>query len=90
VNAATVLVRHGIAAEADAGTLLAELAARGWEASVEEREEGGRHRQPLFHALAFRHRSPGAGWSSDHRQGSGRTPEAALRQVLAAVLEQEG
>ncbi len=90
-----MLARHGIDPDAEASTLLAELEARGWEASVEEREEGGRHRQPAFRALALRRRpllaaDDGSPWSHDHRQGSGRSAEGALRQVLAAVLEREG
>ncbi len=41
-DAPAVLARHGIAADADAETLLAELAARGWAARVEELEVTGR------------------------------------------------
>jgi len=89
-----VLARHGIAPEADEATLLAALETRGWAASVEARDEGGSRRLPLFRALAFRWRpllaaEGGSSWSHVHRQGSGRTPEAALRRVLAAVLERE-
>ena len=91
-----VLARHGIAPDADEAALLAALAARGWAAQVEEvsAARGGAAR---FRALATRARSPAevaAGGrlrvAHDHVQGSGRTAEAALRRVLAAVLERAG
>ena len=95
-----VLTRHGIAPDADAPTLLAALAARGWEAQVEElpaRPEGGTGRAPRFRVLALRPRpsettrpaylSPGV---HRHLRASGRTAEAALGKVLAAVLEGAG
>lgn len=90
-----VLARHGIPPDADAATLLAAFEARGWEALVEEREEGGSRRLPVFRAFAFRRRpllvtGGGSPWSHVHRQSSGRTAEGALRHVLAAVLEWEG
>ena len=88
-DAPAVLARHGIPPDADAGALLAALAARGWEARVEEQEAGagrGGGRSPRFRVLAIRPRSagdPGAERSShDHRQALGR--------VLAAALEREG
>ena len=40
-DAPAVLARHGVPPDADAAALLAELAARGWEARVEELEVGG-------------------------------------------------
>ena len=94
-----VLARHGIAPDADAPTLLAELAARGWEARVEElaAPAGISGRAPRVRVLALRPRpfettrpaylSPG---THRHLQASGRTAEAALGKVLAAVLEGEG
>jgi hypothetical protein len=96
-HTATVLWREiraqGFAHSVEA-TLLAALRVRGWEVYVEDRRASGRPRQPRYRALGFRRRpllttddrSP---WSRDHRQGSGRTEAEALRQVLAAVLEQE-
>ena len=87
-----VLARHGVAPDADAATLLAELAARGWEAGVEGPDAitGQTGRSPRFRALAFRRRAVprdrGHG-TQDHRRGSGRTAEAALGRLLAAVLE---
>ena len=89
-----MLARHGIPPEADADALLAALAARGWEARVEEMEAGAARtggRSPRFRVLATRPRDAGGGRGShDHRQASGRTAEAALVRVLAAVLEHEG
>ena len=91
-----VLARHGIAPDADEVALLAELAARGWAARVEERETGRAGRvgaAPRYRALGIRTRPPagasGRDWPT-HRQASGRTAEAALVRVLAAVLEHEG
>ncbi len=94
-DAPAVLARHGIPPDADADRLLAELAARGWEARVEELEAGaGRAggRSPRFRVLATRPRadpSPDRG-SHAHRQASGATAEVALGRVLAAVLELGG
>ena len=95
-----VLARHGIAPDADAPTLLAALEARGWGARVEElpgRPSGTTGRAPRVRVLALRPRpfettlpaylSPG---THRHLQASGRTAEAALARVLAAVLEGEG
>ena len=94
-----VLAQHGIAPDADAPTLLAELAARGWEARVEElaAPAGISGRAPRVRVLALRPRpfaarlpaylSPG---THRHLQASGRTAQAALARVLAAVLEGEG
>lgn len=89
-----VLTRHGIAPEADEATLLAELAARGWEVRVADRRDDGVRLQPRYRAGAFRQRPTGAPgrrqpWLLDHHQGSGRTADGALRQVLAAVLARE-
>ena len=91
-DAPVVLARHGVPPDADA--LLAELAARGWAARVEELEAGaGRAggRSPRFHVLATRLRADPGAWcgSHDHRQASGRTAEEALVRVLVAVLEHE-
>ncbi len=88
-----VLARHGIDPTADAATLLAELAARGWEVRVEERAEAGPGRA-LFRVLALRRRPAAAvaaqmDWSHDHRQASGRTAAEALGRVLAAALERK-
>ena len=95
-----VLVRHGIAPDADAPSLLATLEARAWEARVEDlpaRPEGGTGRAPRFRVLAIRRRPPeevaatppGPG-SHRHLQASGRTAEHALGKLLAVVLEYEG
>jgi hypothetical protein len=94
VDVPAVLTRHGIDPQADAATLLAELEARGWAASVEERAEAGPGRA-LFRALALWRRSAATiatemDWSHDHRQASGRTAEEALGRVLAAALERKG
>ena len=92
LDAPAVLARHGIDPAAGEAALLAELAARGWAARVEEAETGraGRAVRP-YRALALR--SPagadGGRWPA-HRQASGRTAEAALGRVLAAVLERGG
>ncbi len=90
-DAPAVLARHGIAPDADADALLAALAALGWAARVEELAAGaGRAggRSPRFRVLATRVRpDPVPGRSShEHRQASGRTAEAALVRMLAAVL----
>ncbi len=95
-----VLARHGIAPDADAATLLAALAARGWEARVEERPvpaEGGTRRGPRFQALVIQTRPPEEIATlavqrclHRHRQAGGRTAEQALGRVLAAVLAAEG
>jgi hypothetical protein len=71
-----VLARHGVAPDADAATLLAELAARGWEAGVEgpDATTGQTGRSPRFRALAFRRRAVprdrGHG-TQDHHRASG-------------------
>ena len=95
-----LLARHGIAPDADEATLLAALAARGWEARVEElatRPEGGSGRAPRYRALALRTRPPeevtdrpGHHVAHRHLQAGGRTAEVALGKLLAAVLEREG
>jgi hypothetical protein len=89
-----VLARHGIDPAADEVTLLAELAARGWEVRVEDRRDDGVRLQPRYRAVAFRQRPSGTPgrrppWLPDHHQGSGQTADGALRQVLAAVLARE-
>jgi hypothetical protein len=99
-DAPAVLARHGVPPDADAGALLAALAARGWEARVEELEARtgrGGGRAPRFRALALRTRLPeevttrrGHHLSHRHLQASGATAEAALGRVLAAVLERGG
>ena len=93
-DAPAVLARHGIAPDADADRLLAELAARGWEARVEELEAGaGRAggRSPRFRVLAILPSTGVSGRGShDPLQASGRTAEAALGWVLAAALERTG
>jgi len=96
-DAPAVLACHGVAPDADAETLLAELAARGWAVQVEELEAGARRaggRSPRFRVLAFRTRlaiaDRGRRGSHDHRQASGATAEAALGRVLAAVLGRGG
>jgi hypothetical protein len=88
-----VLARHGVDPDADAATLLARLEAEGWEAAVEGPAAGRAGKAARFRALAFRRRAvPGdrGQWSQDHRRASGRTAEAALGRVLAAVLERGG
>ena len=93
-DAPAILARHGVPPDADAAALLAALAARGWEARVEELEVGRTGRggaSPRFRVLAIRSRAAGDGYGShDHRQASGRTAEEALGRVLAAVLERGG
>ena len=90
-----VLARHGVAPDADAAALLAVLEARGWRAGVEGADAPTGHagRSPRFRALAFRRRAVpmdrGQG-TQDHRRASGRTAEAALGRLLAAVLERGG
>ena len=88
-----VLARHGVAPDADAAALLAALEARGWAAGVEGPAAGATGRAARFRALAFRRRAvPGdrGHWTQDHRRASGRTAEAALGRLLAAVLERGG
>ena len=85
--------------EADAPTLLAELAARGWEARVEEPAGADRPRigwGRRFRALGLRRRpgtaaarSPGYR-SHDHLQAAGPTEAAALARLLARVLDRGG
>ena len=99
-NAPAVLARHGVPPDADAAALVAALEARGWQVRVEEppADAHGRGRQsPQYRALAFRRRpadaveaTDAAYRSHDHRQAVGRTAEAALARVLAAVLALEG
>ena len=86
-DAPAVLAHHGIPPDADAAVLLAELAARGWEARVEELEVGRVGRAaytPRFRVLATKPCADPGAWrgSHDHRQASGRTAEAALGRVL--------
>ena len=94
-DAPAVLARHGIAPDADAGTLLAELEARGWEATVEESvigRPGPTGFAPRFRVLAIRTRVEDAAGQGalHHKRAFGRTAEAALARVLAAVLEHQG
>lgn len=88
-----VLARHGVAPDADAGTLLAEIAARGWAVQMEEAEHWGNQpgRARRFRAMAVRERSGGVRGlnARDARRGSGGSAEAALGRVLAAVLVRE-
>ena len=94
-----VLARYGIAPDADAPTLLAALAARGWEARVEElpgRPTGttgrARFRVLALRRLPFETSVPAAlrPGTRRHLQASGQTAEAALARVLASVLESGG
>ena len=80
----TVLARHGVDPGADAGTLAAALADRGWEAAVEEVAISP-GTAPRHRALA---RRSGEGAFPVHRQAYGRTAAAALGLVLAKVLDQ--
>ena len=99
LDVAAVLARHGVPPEADAPTLLAELAARGWEVRVEEPAAADRGRVGWgrrVRALGLRRRaeaaaarSPGYG-SHDHLQAAGPTEAAALARLLARVLDQGG
>ena len=99
-DVAAVLARHGVPPDADAPTLLAELAARGWEAAVDDQLADGVPRGPRprrFVALAFRRRpnaavagAPPVSGSHDHLHATGPKAEAALARVLARVLAGEG
>ncbi len=87
-----ILARHGIPPEADAATLLAALADRGWHAQVErEVADDPRGRPPRYRALAFRRRVEGVPDKAyefhAHRQAVGRSAEDALGLVLATILE---
>ena len=76
-DAPAVLARHGVPPDAGADLLLAELAARGWEARAEELEAGvGRTsaRSPRFRVLAIRSTADDLYGPHHHRQASGRTP----------------
>ena len=99
VDVAAVLTRHGVPPDADAPTLLAELAARGWEAHVEEPPAGGGRRLGWgrrARVLAVRRRPdpmalPDRAYPAhEHLQATGVTAEAALARVLAAMLAREG
>ncbi len=75
-----VLARHGIDPAADETTLTAALAARGWQASVEE-TDGVRPRDR--NATARWRRDRGAGPYPGHLQHTGPTAVEALATVLA-------
>ena len=90
------LARHGIPDEVDEVSLLSLLAERGWQAQVEaplsdDPRRGARGRR--YRALAFRRETPGRGVDSylihEHRRATGDSPEAALRRVLASVLDRQ-
>ena len=86
-NAAAVLVRHGVDPAADETTLIAALAARGWQVSVDE-VALSRGRQGQRYRAVGRHRDP-ARRAPRHLQHSGRTAAEALARALATVLERE-
>lgn len=84
-----MLLVQATAPDADAGTLLAEIAARGRAVQVEEAEPRGGQpgRERRFRALAVRERPRevcGQG-ARDARRDGGSSAEAALGRVLAAV-----
>lgn len=93
---ADILTRHGVPLDADEVVLAELLTDRGWQAQVEDPltddpRRGARARR--YRALAFR-RAPRDGQPDtfmmhEHRRATGDSPEAALRRVLAAVLERE-
>lgn len=84
-----MLMAHGIPADADSTVLMAALAARGWQGTVEEEPTHGGHR---FRAMALRMNPPSGGGVRDMMpmrrlaRGRGPTVEAALARVLAEVL----
>lgn len=89
-----ILAAHGVPAEADETALVARLDALGWQAQVEDpliddRRRGARARR--YRVLAFRRdrvaRPGDTVLMHEHRRATGDTAEAALRRVLAAVLE---
>jgi hypothetical protein len=93
---ARILARHGIPDEADEVSLVALLAERGWQAQVEaplsdDPRRGARGRR--YRALAFRRETPSRGADAylihEHRRATGDSPEAALRRVLASVLDRQ-
>ncbi|HEU0115690.1 MAG TPA: hypothetical protein VFQ80_13480 [Thermomicrobiales bacterium] len=93
---ARILARHGIPDEADEVSLITLLAERGWQAQVEapladDPRRGARGRR--YRALAFRRETPGRGVDAylihEHRRATGDSPEAALRRVLASVLDRQ-
>ena len=93
---ARILARHGIPEAADEVSLVGLLADRGWQAQVEapladDPRRGARGRR--YRALAFRRDTPGRGGDGylihEHRRATGDSPEAALRRVLASVLDRE-
>ncbi len=78
---AAVLARHGIDPAADETTLTAALAARGWQASVEETGRSPAAGPKRDRAVATRPR--GAGPYPGHLQHTGPTAVEALATVLA-------
>ncbi len=84
-NVAGVLMRHGVDPDADADTLTALLAARGWQASVEETGRSPAAGPKRYRAVATRPR--GVSPYPVHLQQTGRTAAEALAHVLATVLE---
>ena len=83
-----VLARHGIAPDADAGALLAALAARGWRGTVEEGVGPGGHRR--YRALATRvcvGADPRGALLHHTYRAQASTAAAALAVVLARALE---
>ena len=86
-NTAIVLMRHGVDPDADADTLTALLAARGWQASVEETGRSPAAGPKRYRAVASR--PQGVGRYPTHLQHTGRTAAEALASVLATVLERD-
>ncbi len=84
-KATVVLLRHGVDPDADADTLTVLLAARGWQASVEETGRNPAAGPKRYRAVATRPR--GAGPYLVHLQQTGRTAAEAVAAVLATVLE---
>ena len=82
---AAVLARHGIDPAADELTLTAALAARGWQATVEETGRSAAAGPKRYRAVATRPR--GAGPYPVHLQHTGPTAVEAFAAVLATVLE---
>ncbi len=85
-----ILARHGIDPDADAETLMAALAARGWPGTVEATGIG-RGRRYTAHATRVDEnpRPDSFRIIRTSRRTTGPTPWAALAFALAKVLEKE-
>src|SRR5689334_11434508 len=93
----TLFQLAGIPLDASEATLRHELEQRGWRVQVEEPvRDGVRQRSGSgnrYRALAFRTRQAGpatGGHFADYTSQHGPSVEAALRKVVAAVLQRRG